>query len=92
MHRLNRMSERAINSVSCPTRGQGPLRRFSPGELKAFKRLAGGPKSACGDNDTLYWRSLDTGRLHGVRAEIVETILNGIDKREASYYTTLYSY
>jgi hypothetical protein len=33
-----------------------------------------------------------TGQLHGVRAENLEAILDGIDKREASYGTPLYSY
>ncbi|HEV7994196.1 MAG TPA: polysaccharide biosynthesis tyrosine autokinase [Gemmatimonadaceae bacterium] len=33
-----------------------------------------------------------TEQLHSVRAEIVGTILNGIDRRDASYDTSMYSY
>jgi hypothetical protein len=92
MHRLNRMSGRSFNSVSCLMRWQGVLKAISLGDLRRVQTLAGGPKTAGGDNDSLYWRLLGTEQLHGVRAEIVETILNGIAKREARYDTTLYPY
>jgi hypothetical protein len=85
MQRLNRMSEPSINSVSALLLWRRAL-KVIPGAVFTFfsnvcsvaRRL---PEVMA---ITLLWRSRSTDQLHGVRAEIVGTILNGIEKREAA--------
>ena len=85
MHRLDRMSVPSINSASGLSAGEAPLERFPWGNLGVFKRLAVARRLPEVMAITLLSRSRSTEQLHGVHAEIVGAILDGIDKCEASH-------